>query len=74
MNYNTTEVVYIHPVYNVCETVKAKVNLNRSSRSGYLSSLTSQNFSPPETTTKINFFLKKKERRKEKLTKNSSRR
>ena len=26
------------------------------------------------TTTKINFFLKKKERRKEKLTKNSSRR
>lgn len=54
MNYNTTEVVYIHPVYNVCETVKAKVNLNRSSRSGYLSSLTSQNFSPPETTTKNN--------------------
>lgn len=47
MNYNTIEVVYIHPVYNVCETVKAKVNLNRSSRSGYLSSLTSQNFSPP---------------------------
>ena len=39
MNYNTIEVVYIHPVYNVCETVKAKVNLNRSSRSGYLSSL-----------------------------------
>lgn len=53
MNYNIIEVVYIHRVYNVCETVKAKVNLNRSSRSGYLSSLTSQNFSSPQKQTTI---------------------